>query len=151
MSLKWEVCSARVWCQCPWRDLGCIAKIQLHPGEKMYWRCTFWERLCCKNRWSDLLTKVRINRSPRNQSGYPCCFKSRTYIGIHICAHFNQWLKLKWHEFKALGGFECYLTRAVVSPAAQSVVAAGWFGISKATQATKEGVTDLDILDSRYN
>ena len=38
---------------------------------------------------------------------------------------------------------QCYLTSAVVSPAAQSVMAAGWFGTSRATQATREGVTDL--------
>ena len=38
---------------------------------------------------------------------------------------------------------QCYLTSAVVRPAAQSVMAAGWFGTSRATQATREGVTDL--------
>ena len=46
-----------------------------------------------------------------------------------------------------LAGYHYNLTRAVVSPAAQSVVAAAWFGISKAAQAIKEGVTDLEVLD----
>ena len=46
-----------------------------------------------------------------------------------------------------MAGYQYYLTKAVVSPAAQSVVAAAWFGISKAAQAIKEGVTDLEVLD----
>ena len=40
----------------------------------------------------------------------------------------------------------CGPTRAVVSPATQRVVAAGWLGMSKATQATREGVTDLNFV-----
>lgn len=37
-----------------------------------------------------------------------------------------------------------------MSPAAQSVVAAVWFGMSKAAQAIREGVTDLEDLNSKY-
>ena len=70
--IKWGECSAMAWCQSPWRGQGCIARKEPHPGK-------IWLHL---NLYWFMFTKVRIRRKPRNQSGYPCCFMSRTWSYI---------------------------------------------------------------------
>ena len=101
-----------------------------------------WRKVSLTSEFVNILLQIlvdRITHQGENQSQTP------EPIWITLLLQVQNLDEIFDTKFK-----RCYLTRAVVSPAAQSVVAAVWFGMSKAAQAIREGVTDLEDLNSKH-